>query len=43
MPVEFSPTLAAAVLWDPWEHMEPLQCQHWLGQVLIADFLRSRG
>ena len=36
-------TLAAAVLWDAWEHLEPLQRQHWLGQVLISDFLRSRG
>ncbi|MEI5680691.1 RHE_PE00001 family protein [Mesorhizobium sp. CCNWLW179-1] len=36
-------TLAAAVLWDAWEHLEPLQRQHWLGQVLLADFLRARG
>nr|WP_324252006.1 RHE_PE00001 family protein [Roseibium aggregatum] len=36
-------TLAAAVLWDGWEALEPLQRQHWLGQVLISDFLRSRG
>jgi hypothetical protein len=36
-------TLAAALLWDAWEHLEPLQRQHWLGQVLISDFLRSRG
>ena len=36
-------TLAAAILWDAWEHLEPLQRQHWLGQVLISDFLRSRG
>lgn len=35
-------TLAAAVLWDAWEHLEPLQRQHWLGQVLVSDFLRSR-
>ena len=35
--------MAAAVLWDAWEHLEPLQRQHWLGQVLISDFLRSRG
>ncbi|MEO9611581.1 MAG: RHE_PE00001 family protein [Nitratireductor sp.] len=39
----FPATLAAAVLWDAWEHLEPLQRQHWLGQVLISDFLRSRG
>jgi len=36
-------TLAAAVLWDAWEQLEPLQRQHWLGQVLVANFLRSRG
>jgi hypothetical protein len=36
-------TLAAAVLWDAWEYLEPLQRQHWLGQVLVSDFLRSRG
>ncbi|MAZ85966.1 MAG: hypothetical protein CME90_20560 [Hoeflea sp.] len=36
-------TLAAALLWEAWEHLEPLQRQHWLGQVLISDFLRSRG
>lgn len=36
-------TLAAAVLWDAWEHLEPLQRQHWLGQVLVSDFLRARG
>lgn len=42
--VERLPTaLAAAVLWDAWEHYEPLQRQHWLGQVLISDFLRLRG
>ena len=36
-------TLSAAVLWDTWDQLEPLQRQHWLGQVLISDFLRSRG
>lgn len=36
-------TLAAAVLWDAWEYLEPLQRQHWLGEVLVSDFLRSRG
>lgn len=36
-------TLAAAVLWEAWEHLEPLQRQHWLGQVLVSDFLRTRG
>lgn len=37
------PTLAAAVLWDAWEELEPLQRQHWLGQVLISDLMRLRG
>ncbi|MCK7614982.1 RHE_PE00001 family protein [Roseibium sediminicola] len=42
--VEMLPaTLAAAVLWDAWDQLEPLQRQHWLGQVLVSDFLRSRG
>ncbi|WP_150526631.1 RHE_PE00001 family protein [Roseibium sediminis] len=36
-------TLAAAVLWDGWEQLEPLQRQHWLGQVLVSGYLRSRG
>ncbi|WP_420406534.1 RHE_PE00001 family protein [Hoeflea sp.] len=36
-------TLAAAVLWDAWEHLEPLHRQHWLGLLLVSDFLRSRG
>lgn len=39
----FPATLAAALLWDAWEDFEPLQRQHWLGQVLVSDFLRSRG
>ncbi|MCC0013269.1 MAG: DUF1612 and helix-turn-helix domain-containing protein [Rhodobiaceae bacterium] len=39
----FPATLAAALLWDAWEQLEPLQRQHWLGQVLTSDFLRSRG
>lgn len=36
-------TLATALLWEAWEQLEPLQRQHWLGQVLVSDFLRSRG
>ncbi|MDV2968139.1 RHE_PE00001 family protein [Nitratireductor aquimarinus] len=39
----FPATLAAALIWDAWEHLEPLQRQHWLGQVLVSDFLRLRG
>ncbi|WP_040617628.1 RHE_PE00001 family protein [Roseibium sp. TrichSKD4] len=39
----YPPTLAAAILWDAWEQLEPMQRQHWLGQVLVSDYLRSRG
>lgn len=39
----FPATVAAAILWDAWERLEPLQRQHWLGQVLVSVFLRSRG
>lgn len=37
------PTLAAAVLFDAWETLEPLQNQHALGGQLVAAYLRSRG
>lgn len=37
------PMLAAAVLWDAWHVIEPLQRRWWLGAYLIADVLRSRG
>lgn len=37
------PSLGAAVLWDAWEALEPLQRQHWLGSMLIGSYLRSRG
>lgn len=36
-------TLAAAILWDAWENLEPLQRQHWLGGQLVNSYLRSRG
>lgn len=36
-------TLAATLLWDAWDQLEPLQRQHWLGQVLVSDSLRLRG
>ena len=38
-----APSLAAAILWDAWEILEPLQRQHWLGSMLIGSYLRSRG
>ncbi|HEV7286742.1 MAG TPA: RHE_PE00001 family protein [Kaistia sp.] len=37
------PSIGAAVLWDAWETLEPLQRQHWLGSMLIGSYLRSRG
>ena len=37
------PSLGAAILWDAWETLEPLQRQHWLGSILIGSYLRSRG
>lgn len=37
------PTLGAAILWDAWETLEPLQRQHWLGAQLVSSYLRARG
>ncbi|RCW81870.1 RHE_PE00001 family protein [Phyllobacterium bourgognense] len=37
------PLLAAAVVWDAWENIEPLQHQHWLGPMLVSAMLRERG
>ncbi|MEK1891399.1 MAG: RHE_PE00001 family protein [Phyllobacterium sp.] len=37
------PLLAAAVSFDAWEQIEPLQHQHWLGPLLVAAMLRERG
>jgi hypothetical protein len=37
------PLLAAALLWDAWEDIEPLQHQHWLGPLLVSAMLRERG
>lgn len=39
---DMPPTLAAAVLWDAWETLEPLQNKHWLGTLLVGAWLRSR-
>lgn len=38
-----SPVLSAAVLFDAWEIMQPLQRLHWLGGQLTAGVLRARG
>jgi Protein of unknown function (DUF1612)/HTH DNA binding domain len=35
--------LAAAIAWEAWESKEPLQHQHWLGNLLVAALLRERG
>ena len=40
---DLPPLLAAAVVWDAWEDIEPLQHQHWLGPMLVAAMLRERG
>jgi len=40
---ELPPSLAAAILFDAWERIEPLRRQHWLGGLLIAGSLRVRG
>lgn len=39
---DMPPTLAAAVLWDAWETLEPLQNKQWLGTLLVGAWLRSR-
>lgn len=36
-------TLSAALLWDAWESLEPMQRQHWLGAQLVSAYLRARG
>jgi hypothetical protein len=33
----------AAIAWEAWETIEPLQHQHWLGPLLVAALLRQRG
>ncbi|MDR6101761.1 hypothetical protein QE369_001958 [Agrobacterium larrymoorei] len=35
-------TLAAAIIWDAWESLEPLQRQHWLGTQLVSSYFRAR-
>ncbi len=40
---DLPPLLAAAILWDAWEDIEPLQHQHWLGPMLVSAMLRERG
>ncbi|RWO93806.1 MAG: DUF1612 domain-containing protein, partial [Mesorhizobium sp.] len=35
--------LAAAIAWEAWQDIEPLQHQHWLGTLLVAALLRETG
>jgi hypothetical protein len=35
--------LQAAIAWDAWQEIEPLQHQHWLGTLLAAALLRETG
>ncbi len=37
------PLIAAALAYEAWERMEPLQHQPWLGALLAAALLRARG
>lgn len=37
------PTLAAALIWEAWESLEPMQRQHWLGSQFVSAYLRARG
>ncbi|RRH88370.1 DUF1612 domain-containing protein, partial [Mesorhizobium tamadayense] len=38
-----SAVLAAAIAWEAWQDIEPLQHQHWLGPLLVAALLRQHG
>jgi hypothetical protein len=40
---DLPPTLAAALIWDAWETLEPLQRQHWLGSQFVSAYLRAHG
>lgn len=35
--------LAAAILYDAWECLAPMQNQHWLGGHLVSAYIRGRG
>ncbi|MBP2234034.1 hypothetical protein J2Z31_000524 [Sinorhizobium kostiense] len=36
-------SIGAAILFDTWERIEPLRRMHWLGALLVGDYLRFRG
>jgi hypothetical protein len=40
---DMPPVLAAVLLFDAWEALEPMQRQHWLGGLLVSAYLRYRG
>lgn len=40
---DMPPVLAAALLFDAWETLEPVQRQHWLGAALVSAYIRQRG
>jgi hypothetical protein len=40
---DLPPVLAAALLWDAWEEIGPLQRRAWLGNLLVEALLRQRG
>lgn len=40
---ELPAALGAALLWDAWETLEPMQRQHWLGGQQVSAYLRARG
>lgn len=39
----YPPTLGAALLWEAWESLEPMQRKHWLGGQFASAYLRARG
>lgn len=40
---DLPPTLGAALIWDAWESLEPLQRKHWLGSQFVSAYLRAQG
>ncbi len=40
---DLPPTLGAALIWDAWETLEPMQRQHWLGSQFVGAYLRAQG
>jgi hypothetical protein len=39
---DLPPTLGAALMWDAWESLEPMQRQHWLGSQFVSAYLRAQ-